>query len=52
MIYEDMEYINKCLHEELPPVKTRWKRKRKGKSFYFMTKENYRRLNGEQIGNR
>ena len=33
MIYEDMEYINRCLLEELPPIKTR--KRRKGKTAYF-----------------
>ena len=50
MIYEDMEYINKCLFEELP--KRKWQ-KRKNRTAFFITKEQSRqaRINREQNGN-
>ena len=47
MIYEDMEYINKCLLEELPPLKIR--KRRKGKSFYFLTKEQSRKARNNRM---
>lgn len=45
-----MEYINKCLFEELP--KRKWQ-KRKNRTAFFITKEQSRqaRINREQNGN-
>jgi hypothetical protein len=47
MIYEDMEYINKCLLEELPPLKTR--KRRKVKTAYFVTREQSRKARNNRM---
>ena len=46
MIYEDMEYINKCLFEELP--KRRWQ-KRKNRTAFFITKEQSRKARNNRM---
>ena len=46
MIYEDMEYINKCLSEELP---TRTYKKRKNRTAFFITKEQSRRARNNRM---
>ena len=46
MIYEDMEYINKCLSEELP---ARTYKKRKNRTAFFITKEQSRKARNNRM---
>ena len=47
MIYEDMEYINRCLLEELPTLKRR--KNRKNRTAFFITKEQSRNARNNRM---